>query len=286
MPITVKDLGYVYGKGTPFETAALRGVDFTIEDGAFVGVMGHTGSGKSTLIQLLAGLLEPTDGRVLLDGDDINSEEYERSRLRKKVGVVFQYPECQLFENTVFKDVAFGLKHLGLSREQVRQRIKWALETTGFAYEQIQKQSPMGLSGGEKRRVAIAGVLAVKPEILIMDEPIAGLDPTGRDAFMELVKRLNESGTTIIMISHNSDYIGAFARRILVLDKGRLVMDGGTRQVFQDLKGLASLGLRPSQSREIVELLNARGMDLSPEIITCEELSRAVVGKMKGGGCP
>ena len=179
MPITVTNLTCVYGAGTPFEVTALRDVSVTVENGSFVGILGRTGCGKSTLIQIMAGLLTPTAGTVMLDGQDIHARRYDRSILRRKVGIVFQYPECQLFETTVEKDVAFGLKHSGLSAAEKQARVRWALETVGFSFEKIHDQPPMGLSGGEKRRVAIAGVLATRPEYLILDEPIAGLYEAG-----------------------------------------------------------------------------------------------------------
>lgn len=209
MPITVTNLTCVYGAGTPFETTALRDVSVTVENGSFVGILGRTGCGKSTLIQIMAGLLTPTAGTVMLDGQDIHARRYDRSILRRKVGIVFQYPECQLFETTVEKDVAFGLKHSGLSAAEKQTRVRWALETVGFSFEKVHDQPPMGLSGGEKRRVAIAGVLATKPEYLILDEPIAGLDPLGREAFLQLITELNRGGMTILMVSHNAECLGA-----------------------------------------------------------------------------
>ena len=212
MPITVTNLTCVYGAGTPFETTALRDVSVTVENGSFVGILGRTGCGKSTLIQIMAGLLTPTAGTVMLDGQDIHARRYDRSILRRKVGIVFQYPECQLFETTVEKDVAFGLKHSGLSAAEKQARVRWALETVGFSFEKVHDQPPMGLSGGEKRRVAIAGVLATRPEYLILDEPIAGLDPLGREAFLQLITELNRGGMTILMVSHNADCLGAYAR--------------------------------------------------------------------------
>ena len=193
MPITVTNLTCVYGAGTPFETAALRDVSVTVENGSFVGILGRTGCGKSTLIQIMAGLLTPTAGTVMLDGQDIHARRYDRSILRRKVGIVFQYPECQLFETTVEKDVAFGLKHSGLSAAEKQARVRWALETVGFSFEKVHDQPPMGLSGGEKRRVAIAGVLAMKPDVIILDESTAMLDPSGRREGMNTVHRRNRS---------------------------------------------------------------------------------------------
>ena len=235
MPITVTNLTCVYGAGTPFETTALRDVSVTVENGSFVGILGRTGCGKSTLIQIMADLLTPTAGTVMLDGQDIHARRYDRSILRRKVGIVFQYPECQLFETTVEKDVAFGLKHSGLSAAEKQARVRWALETVGISFEKIHDQPPMGLSGGEKRRVAIAGVLATRPEYLILDEPIAGLDPLGREAFLQLITELNRDGMTILMVSHNADCLGAYAQRLLVLEGGQLMRDGTPEEIYADL---------------------------------------------------
>ena len=283
MPIEVRDVCLTYGEGTPFETRALRNVSFTIEDGEFVGVMGHTGCGKSTMLQLIDGLIKPTEGTVLLDGEDINAKGYDRTKLRNAVGYVFQYPECQLFETTVEKDVAFGLKHSRLSKEEVAEQVKWALEAVGFDYEKVRKKSPLGFSGGEKRRIAIAGILATKPRYLLLDEPIAGLDPLGREAFMRLLKTLNEQGTTIIMVSHNADSIGECTRRVLVFDHGELVENGGTSEVFSDVEKMRSRHIGVSQSREIAHLLKEKGIDITGKISRYEELKDAVFKILKGG---
>lgn len=283
MSIEVKNLSCVYGRGTPFETKALNDVSFTIEKGEFVGVMGRTGCGKSTLIQAIAGLLPVSSGEVFLDNDNINAKSYDRSILRRKLGIVFQYPEYQLFESTVEKDVAFGLKHLGLSKTDALSRVKWALEVCGFDYDRVCKLSPLGLSGGEKRRIAIAGVLAVKPEYLILDEPIAGLDPLGREAFLKLITKLNADGMTVIMVSHNADCIAEYARRILILDDGSLAADGTPQELFADAERMNGLHLGVSRSREIGMLLSENGFDISPEICTYNELLSAVIGILKGG---
>ena len=243
MSIEIRSVCCTYGSGTPFETKALKNISLTIEKGEFVGIMGRTGCGKSTLIQAIAGLIPISGGQLLLDGEDINAKSYDRSVLRRKLGIVFQYPECQLFEQTVEKDVAFGLKHSGLSNNEVHDRVKWALSVCGFDYDKVCKLSPLGMSGGEKRRIAIAGVLAVKPEYLILDEPIAGLDPLGRAAFLKLVTGLNAEGMTIIMISHNADCIAEYARRIIVLDNGELAADGTPQELFAD--ACAASGCQP-----------------------------------------
>ena len=284
MSIEVKKLSFVYGKGTPFETTAIKDVSFTIEKGEFVGIMGHTGCGKSTVIQLVAGLIQPETGKVRVDGDDINLKSYDRGLLRRKVGLLFQYPECQLFENTVEKDVAFGLKNSGLSKSEETQRVKWAIAVTGFDFEKLHGQSPMGLSGGEKRRIAIAGVLAAKPEYLILDEPIAGLDPLARDDFLELITKLNSDGMTIIMVSHNADCLGEYAKRILVFDHGELVEDGATEAVFSDVEKMKARSLGVSESRHIAYLLEKRGLNIAQNITTYEQLLSAVVSMLNGRG--
>lgn len=283
MPIEVKNLSLTYSAGTPFETKALNSISLRIDNGEFIGIMGHTGCGKSTLIQALAGLLRPCEGCITVDGRDINEKRYDRSELRRKLGIVFQYPECQLFETTVEKDVAFGLKHSGLTKDEISQRVKWALEQCGFDFEKVRKASPMGLSGGEKRRVAIAGVLAVKPEYLILDEPIAGLDPLGREAFLELMTRLNRDGMTIIMVSHNADCIGEYARRVLLLDNGKLIGDGSPEELFSDVERMRSLHLGVSQSREIAWLLKNKGLDIPQNICSYDKLLSAVLKALKGG---
>lgn len=283
MSIEVRNISYTYSSGTPFETKALKNMSFEIKNGEFVGIMGRTGCGKSTLIQAVAGLLPVSDGSIVIDGSDINDKRYDRSELRRKLGIVFQYPECQLFESTVEKDVAFGLKHSGLSKAEVAQRVKWALEICGFDYERVRKQTPLGMSGGEKRAVAIAGVLAVKPEYLILDEPIAGLDPLGREAFLKLMTRLNSEGMTIIMISHNADCIGEYAKRILLLDNGELVDDGTPQDLFFDVEKMQSLHLGVSRSRELCYLLDKRGFKIDQNICRYDELLPALSGRLKGG---
>lgn len=283
MSITVNHLSYIYNKGTPFETKALKNINFTIENGEFVGIMGHTGCGKSTLIQLLAGLLSPSEGQILLDEKDIHAAGYDYNELRRKVGMVFQYPECQLFEMTVEKDIAFGLKHSGLSKQEQKERIRWALEITGFDYEKIRKKSPLGLSGGEKRRIAIAGVLAAKPNYLILDEPIAGLDPLGREAFLNLINKLNRNGMTILMISHNADCLGEYAKRILVLEQGELLKDAPTREVFEDMEMMKQHRLGVSQAREIAGLLQQKGFSISQNISSYSSLLEELTKQLKGG---
>lgn len=281
MPVTLENLSYIYAKGTPFETAALQNIALTIEEGEFVGLMGRTGCGKSTLISLIAGLLVPASGRVLLDGKDINAPTYDRAELRQKVGVVFQYPEYQLFETTVERDVAFGLRRFGLSKDERQARVRRALETVGFDYQKVRALSPLGLSGGEKRRVAIAGVLAAEPKLLILDEPVAGLDPLGRERFLSLLDRLNAAGTTVLIISHNADALAEHARRILALDDGRLVLDRSAQAFYADTETLAGYGLGTSSPAELASLLRGRGLNVGP-VTRFDELVDAFSAE-KGG---
>ncbi len=234
MRLEVKDLGFTYLAATPMACEALSGLTFSLDDGAFLGIMGKTGCGKSTLIQLLAGLMEPSHGSILIDGKDINEADYDKTDLRRHLSIVFQYPEYQLFESTVEKDVAFSLKHRSLSRMEVEERVEEALEMMGFSFSRIRKKSPLALSSGEKRRVAIAGALASKPEILILDEPFAGLDPFAKDDFIRLLRSLNSAGMTVIIVSHDSDSLFMCAKHLMVLESGRMKAFGSTMDIFQD----------------------------------------------------
>lgn len=283
MSFEVSHLEYSYDIGTAEPVSALQDISFRIEDGEFVGIMGQTGCGKTTLIQLLAGLLEPVSGRVLLDGEDINGTAYDRRRLREQVGVVFQYPEHQLFESSVAQDVAFALRHSGLSSGEKKARVQEALALVGMDYADIKDESPMAMSGGEKRRVAIAGVLVLKPRVLIFDEPIAGLDPAARETFLELLTRLNADGVTIIMVSHHADSMGNYARRLLVLDQGRLHLDGTTRDVFRQKAELERLHLDVSDAADVAAALTRHGFDLPEDIVRCDELLDALHAGLAGG---
>lgn len=279
MPIQIEDLSYSYeswDNGVLRSIPILRGLNLDIPGGEFLGIMGRTGCGKTTLAQLMAGLLVPQGGRILLGGDDINGPGYPRSRLRRTLGLVFQFPEYQLFETTVEKDAAFGLKHSGLDKDEIRARVKEALETMGFSFEAVKGLPPAALSGGEKRRAAIAGVLAAGPEILILDEPIAGLDPPGRVEFLRLLKDLNGRGITIIMISHNADALAESADRLVVLDRGRLAADGTPGEVFRDMGRMEALGLDVSASGKTAAALAARGLNIPPGITRYNELLEAV----------
>lgn len=274
MPIRVEDLSYIYNPDTPFETRALDGVTLQIEDGEFVGIIGHTGSGKSTFIQHLNALIKPTSGRVLVDGEDIN-ESRDKTALRQRVGLVFQYPEHQLFEESVYKDVCFGPRNMGLSEDEIGSRAKQALETVGIAHE-LWERSPFELSGGQKRRVAIAGVLAMKPEVLILDEPAAGLDPAGRKEILEIVKAIHASGTTVIMVSHSMDDVARLCSRVIVFENGKAALDGTCAEVFSKEEELARMGLSIPQAARLKNRLNVRGFGLEGDIFTVEALADAL----------
>lgn len=282
MSITVKNLSYTYLPGTPFEHKALKDVNFEIADGEFVGIIGHTGSGKSTLIQVISGLLKGASGQVLVDGVDYLSKKADRRQLRRTVGVVFQYPEYQLFEETVEKDVAYGPRKMGVPESELQSRVRVALEHVGIDYELYKDTSPFSLSGGQKRKVAIAGVLAMEPSILIMDEPIAGLDPMGRESFMQLTKNLNEVGITILMISHNMDNLAEYAGRVLVMNQGELVMNGTPQEVFSREEELLSAGLDLPEAAKLARQLRAQGMEVPAGIIRYDQMLCFLKKKLGG----
>ena len=286
MSIELKQVSYTYASDPSQPVNALKNVSLAVRDGEFVGIMGHTGCGKTTLLQLIAGLISPTSGQVLLNGSDINSRGYDRSILRRSIGLIFQYPEYQLFETTVEKDVAFGLKHSGLGKTEIRKRVQEALELMGFSYESIRLESPLALSGGEKRRVAIAGVLAAKPDILCFDEPVAGLDPASRKNFLDLIAGLNQGGTTVLMISHNTDCLCEYAGRIIVLDEGCLVMDGTPKSVFSDAGRTKQLNIGSSQARIISDMLMSKGFSLPKDILRYDELLDGLKAVLKNGDGP
>lgn len=284
MSIKIDNLSYSYVQHSGEKVDALKAVSCSIEAGEFVGIMGHTGCGKTTLIQLMAGLLSPTTGHIYLNGEDINAKDYDRNSLRQTVGVLFQYPECQLFATTVEKDVAFGLKYSGLSRKDVSARVKWALETMGFEFKKVRSQSPLALSGGEKRRVAIAGVLATKPKILIFDEPIAGLDPYSRQSFLQFITQMNQTGTTIIMVSHNMEALCEYTKHLLVLENGKLIDSGTTKEVFVRLNHMSNSTFSKTEAQRIVALLSERNLDLSSAVVTYDDLLSALQQDLTGGG--
>lgn len=277
MAIKVEGLNYIYGQGTAFEQHALKDVSFEIPDGQFVGLIGHTGSGKSTLIQHLNGLIRPSGGTIWFNGTDIYSEGYSLKQLRSKVGLVFQYPEHQLFEIDVFSDVCYGPKNLGLTEEEVKERAEEALRLVGLK-EKYWQQSPFELSGGQKRRVAIAGVLAMRPEVLILDEPTAGLDPRGRDEILDQIKELHSSqGMTIILVSHSMEDIARYADRLMVMNHGEKAFDGTPRQVFEHYKELESMGLAAPQVTYISHALKEQGIPIEDDITTVEEARDAIL---------
>ena len=276
--IRCERLTHIYGRGTPLATPALTDVSLTIDAGEVVGVIGASGSGKSTLVQHFNGLLRPTSGRVLLDGVDVNGRRTDRRRIRQQVGLLFQYPEQQLFEENVFADVAFGPRNLGLSEEEVRARVHQALEQVGLPPARFASRSPFDLSGGEMRRAAIAGVLAMEPRMLILDEPTAGLDPQGRREILAHVGRLHSArGLTIVLITHSMDAVAQLCKRLVVLDGGRLIADGPTRAIFADPASLAALGLGVPQMTLLARRLRERGVPVRPDVLTVEEARAAIL---------
>lgn len=282
--IKLENLRYVYSEGTPFEKAAVDNVSLEIEKGEFVGVIGHTGSGKSTLVQHLNGLLKPTSGRVIIDGQDIWGEGVDRRAVRFKVGLVFQYPEYQLFEETVFKDIAFGPKNMGLSDEEVEMRVREAADFVGLADELLQK-SPFELSGGQKRRVAIAGVMAMEPDVLILDEPAAGLDPKGREAIMRRIREYHKAkGSTILLVSHSMEDVAENATKVLVMNKAKLVMYGTVDEVFARSRELIDIGLDIPQITRVFIELRRRGFDVNDCIYTVEDGKKEILRALKEGG--
>lgn len=277
MSIKLEHITYTYSPGTVYEMHALKDVDIEIPDGQFMGIIGHTGSGKSTLIQHFNGLMKPTSGTVFYNGQDIWAEKYDRQKLRSKVGLVFQYPEHQLFEVDVLTDVCFGPKNQGLSREEAEARAKKALEQVGLD-PSYYKQSPFELSGGQKRRVAIAGVLAMEPEVLILDEPTAGLDPRGRDEILDQIDRLHkERHMTIILVSHSMEDVARYADRLIVMNHGQKVFDGAPKEVFCHYRELETMGLAAPQITYLVHDLKAQGIDIDDDITTVAEAREAIL---------
>ena len=282
MLIILDKVNYVYSEGSGFEKKALDDVSLTIDKGEFIGLIGHTGSGKSTLTQHLNGLLRATGGNIYYDGQDIYEKGFVMKNLRSKVGLVFQYPEHQLFESDVFTDVCFGPKNLGLDKKDVELRAFEALEMVGFPKE-LFYNSPFELSGGQKRRAAIAGVLAMKPEVLILDEPTAGLDPKGRDEILDQIKKLHEeTGITVILVSHSMEDVAKYVGSLIVLDHGRVMYDDIPKKVFRNYRELEKIGLAAPQLTYIMNALKANGFDVDTDAITMEE-AVATVKKALGG---
>ncbi|MGN0711747.1 MAG: energy-coupling factor transporter ATPase [Anaerovoracaceae bacterium] len=282
MSIQVKNLTYTYSEGLAYESKALDDVSFEINDGEFVGIIGHTGSGKSTLVQQLDGLIKPKSGSIIINGTDITQPGIPMRDIRRKIGLVFQYPEYQLFEETVKQDVAFGPINLGLSQEEADERVREALELVGLPYEEIAERSPFELSGGQKRRVAIAGVIAMKPEVLIMDEPTAGLDPKAHRELVQTIKKIHrEQGSILILVSHNMRDIADLSDKVLVMHKGRSVMFGTPREVFARRDELVAMGLGVHPAAEILYRLKERGMDIDPDVLNMEEAVERLTEKLK-----
>jgi len=280
MSIVIEHLNYVYMAGGPYETKALDDISLTIGDGEFVGLIGHTGSGKSTLVQHLNGLLMPTAGRILVDGLDLADKATDRRAIRQRVGLVFQYPENQLFEETVEKDIAFGPKNLGLDEKEIDRRVRHAMRRVALDYDKLHGRSVFELSGGQMRRVAIAGVLAMEPKVLVLDEPCAGLDPRGREEIMGLIKKLHEEiGTTIVMVSHSMDDVASLAERVIVMNHGQIVMDGVPRDVFSRGEELREIGLDVPQAVQLAEKLRERGYAIPQGVYRAEEI-RAEIEKI------
>ena len=277
MSIVIENLSYVYSPKTPFEHKALDNISLTVEDGDFLGIIGATGSGKSTFIQHLNGLIKLTSGKITVDGIELHNKP-DLKKLRAEVGMVFQYPEYQLFDETVEKDVSFGPKNLGLKKDEIAKRVKEAVETVGLDYEQFKERSPFELSGGQKRRVAIAGVIAMRPQILVLDEPTAGLDPVGRIEMFDLIAKLKETTVkTIIMVSHNMDEISEVANKIAVLEHGKLRFHGTPKELFQHAEELEEIGLDIPTAIKLKNELKARGVELSDDIVTANDFVEAVV---------
>lgn len=285
MSIKLSNVTYTYGIGTPFEKTALYDTDVEIHEGEFVGIIGHTGSGKSTLVQILNGLIKPTSGTVTVDGTDIGKKTKEAMAVRHKVGMVFQYPEYQLFEETIAKDIAFGPRNFGLSEEEITERVKEAMDFVGLDYKTYVDRSPFRLSGGQMRRVAIAGVIAIHPSYLILDEPSAGLDPIGRrEIFSEIQRWHQEKGITVILVSHNMDDISRLASRLLVLSHGHIVLDGEPLNIFAtQQQALHDAGVSVPPVTGALQYLQGRGFAVDDRVRTVEEGAQAIFDCLKGG---
>lgn len=283
MPVKVEHVTHTYMQDSPFESTAIRDISLEIEDGEFVGLIGHTGSGKSTLIQHLNGLLKPTSGTIIVNGLAIVRKSKDLKQLRQQVGLVFQYPEHQLFEETVYQDIAFGPKNLGLSQQEIDFRVHEAIELVGLSFEDVRDRSPFEISGGQRRRVAIAGVLAMKPQVLILDEPTAGLDPRGRDEIFGQIKSLHQkNGLTIILVSHSMEDIARLVDRIIVMNKGGIELTGTPREVFIHADRLKEMGLGVPQITGLMKALKEKGLDVPVDIYTIAQAKEVLI-KVLGG---
>lgn len=278
MSIKIENLTYVYNPGNPFETKALDDVTIEIEAGEFIGLIGHTGSGKSTLTQHLNGLIKPTSGKIVIGDTDITAEGVKLRDIRKKVGLVFQYPEHQLFEETIYKDISFGPLNLGLSESEVEQRVREAMEFVKLPFDELKDRSPFELSGGQRRRVAIAGVLAMRPEVLILDEPTAGLDPRTRDEILDEIKAMhNKYKNTVILVSHSMEDIAKLVDRVIVMHRGKIALLGSPREVFQEVETLESIGLGVPQISYLIRALKVKGIEIREDIFTVEEAKEEIL---------
>lgn len=277
MSIKVSNLTHIYMPKTPFEKTALNNVSVNIEQGEFVALIGHTGSGKSTLIQHLNGLLQATTGEIVVDGTVITAKGAKLSDIRKKVGLVFQYPEYQLFEETIEKDIEFGPGNLGLEKSEISKRVVKAMEMVGLNYDTYKDKSPFELSGGQKRRVAIAGVVAMEPKVLILDEPTAGLDPKGRDEILDQIQKLHvEYGMTIILVSHSMEDVAKVANRVIVMNSGEIILDSTPKEVFKEIEVLEKVGLAVPQVTYLIKELRAKGFSIADDIFTIEQAKEAL----------
>jgi energy-coupling factor transport system ATP-binding protein len=283
MSIIIKNLNKIYDEGTPYETVALKDVNIEVKEGEFIGLIGHTGSGKSTLIQHLNGLVKPSSGEIVVNGYDISSSKSNLREVRKRVGLVFQYPEYQLFEETVAKDIAYGPTNLGLDEKEIDKRVRESMEAVGLNYDKVADKSPFELSGGQRRRVAIAGVIAMNPEVLILDEPTAGLDPMGREEILSEIKDLHEKKKiTVILVSHSMDDISKIAEKIVVMDKGRVKMYDHVHEIFSRGEELKEVGLDVPQITALMAKLKEKGYELKDNIFSIEDAKKEIL-KVFGG---
>lgn len=283
MIIEIKNLSYIYNPHTPFEKRALDDISLDIDEGEFIGLIGHTGSGKSTLVQHLNGLMKPTAGEIIIDGENLADKSTKLKAIRQKVGLVFQYPEHQLFEESIYKDIAFGPINLGLSKEDIDNRVRYAMDLVGLDFEELRDRSPFELSGGQKRRVAIAGVIAMKPKVLILDEPTAGLDPKGRDDILDEIRALYEKEKiTIILVSHSMEDIARLVNRIFVMHKGKLAMDGTPRDIFAKSDELENMGLGIPQITKFMKRFKEAGHLVKDDVLTIEEAKVEILKYLRG----
>lgn len=282
MSIKIENLTHIYMQNGPFEKKALDNVSLEIEDGDFVALIGHTGSGKSTLIQHMNGLLKATSGHIFVDEVDITKKDVKLTDIRKKVGLVFQYSEYQLFEETIEKDIAFGPRNLGLSEDEINKRVIKAMNMVGLSYQNFKDKSPFDLSGGQKRRVAIAGVIAMEPKVLILDEPTAGLDPKGRDDILGQIKKLHDDyGMTIILVSHSMEDVAKIAHKVIVMDKGKVALQGKPQEVFKEVEKLEKIGLAVPQVTYLMRALKEKGFNVSDDAYTIEQAKKEILRVLK-----